>query len=127
VEYPKGKILYREGDIGQTVYLIQAGQIIVENDVPGYGPVTLVTVGPGQLLGWSALFPGRRKVATARVAKPVRAIVINAARLRDACHTDHTLESVVIRNVSEVIADRLKATRQKLIETVTSAQEPPRK
>jgi CRP-like cAMP-binding protein len=77
------------------------------------------TVGLGQLFGWSSLFPPRRKTATARSVTPTRSIVIEANRLRDLFETDHTFESVIMRRVTEVVADRVKATRLQLLSLKT--------
>jgi CRP-like cAMP-binding protein len=112
--FPEGKIVYREGDAGEAIYLIQAGEVVIEMPVgeAGYAPVC--TLGPGQLFGWSALFPGRRKSARARVSKPAQVIAINTDRLRDLFRSDHRLESIINQRITEVVADRIKSTRREL-------------
>jgi CRP-like cAMP-binding protein len=112
--FPVGEIVYREGDTGQAIYLIQAGEVVIEmlGGEAGYAPVC--TLGPGQLFGWSALFPGRRKTARARVTKPARVIVINTDRLRDLFQSDHRFESIITQRIIEVVADRVKSTRRDL-------------
>jgi CRP-like cAMP-binding protein len=112
--FPEGKIVYREGDAGEAIYLIQAGEVVIEMPVgeARYAPVC--TLGPGQLFGWSALFPDRRKSARARVTKPARVIVIKANRLHDLFQSDHGLEHVINQRITEVVADRVKSTRREL-------------
>jgi CRP-like cAMP-binding protein len=119
-EFPADEIIYREGDFGQAIYLIQAGEVVIEMDVPDYGWVTLLSIGPGHLFGWSSLFPLRRKMARARVLNPIRAIVIDANQLRDLFRTDHELERAIMNRIAVVIADRVRTSRMQLAQTLAS-------
>jgi CRP/FNR family cyclic AMP-dependent transcriptional regulator len=112
--FPAGAIVYREGDTGQAIYLIRAGEVVIEMPVGAAGYAPVCTLGPGQLFGWSALFPERRKTARARVTRPVRVIVINTNRLRELCQSDHRFESIITQRIIEVVADRVKSTRREL-------------
>jgi CRP-like cAMP-binding protein len=115
VNFAEDQIIYREGDLGEAIYFIEDGQVVIEMNLPGSSsPATMYSVGPGQLFGWSALFPPRRKQARARAVVPTHAIAVNAAGLREAFQADQALENAIIQRVSEVIADRLATIRQQL-------------
>jgi CRP-like cAMP-binding protein len=116
VSFGEGDMVFREGDIGQTLYLIQEGQVAVEVYLPGQGPVTILTVGPGQLLGWSSLFATQRKTASGRVVKPTKALALEADELLQMCQTDHELGCKLAWRIAELIAGRLKATRLQLLD-----------
>lgn len=115
VEFLEGEIIYCRGDRGKAIYLIEEGEIIIETDVPGQGPVTLNILGPGQFFGWSSLFPPEQKMASTRALKPTRAIAINASQLRAAWQMDHFLEYAIIRRAGRDMVDRIKTTRQQLV------------
>ena len=66
-EFPDGEIIYREGETGEAIYLVQAGKVVIEMAAAADNMITLFTIGPGQLFGWSSLFTARRKQARARV------------------------------------------------------------
>jgi len=117
VTFAKDQIIYREGDLGEAIYFIEDGQVVIEMSVPDSPPVMMYPVSPGQLFGWSALFPPRRKQARARAVVLTHVIAINAARLREAFKADQSLENAMIQRVNEVIADRLAVTRQQLAST----------
>jgi len=123
VTFSEGATVFREGDASELVYLIEEGEVAVEIQVPGHGQVQVLTVGPGQLLGWSSLFPPRRKTAGGRALTPTRAIAINSEELRNLLDSDHELGYAIMWRVAEVIADRLKATRMHLVDLLT----PPKK
>ena len=121
VKFAKDQIIYHEGDLGDAIYFIKDGQVVIEMRVPDMSnPVTLYTLGPGELFGWSALFPPRRKQARARAVVPTQIIAINAARLREAFRADRGLENAITRCVTEVIADRMSTTRHQLARMVQS-------
>jgi SulP family sulfate permease len=121
MEFAEGEIVYREGDIGEAIYLIQSGEVVIETplDEARYAPVC--ALGPGQLFGWSALFPGWRKSARARVTQAAQVIALAAARLRALFRSDHRLERVINQRITEVVADRLKSTRRELAKTLAAA------
>lgn len=123
VEFAEGETIFREGDLGETLYLIQDGLVAVDTHVPGRGRVRILTVAAGQLLGWSSLFSPMHKTATARVVTPTRALAFDATQLREMCQADYELGCALGWRVAEVIAGRLKATRMQLLDMFAPAGE----
>jgi len=119
-QFEEGTIIYREGDVGKAVYLILEGEVAVEMEVVDYGPVTLFTLGPGQLFGWSSLFPTRRKQARARVVQPTQVIAINASQLRTLFRADHEMERAVMDCMTHVVVDRVRGARLELAKTLAA-------
>ncbi len=120
VEFEAGKLIYKRGDAGQAVYLLEEGEVVIEMDVPGYGLMVMNTLGPGDFFGWSSLFPSERKMAYTRASKQAKAIAFDAGMLREICKSDHEFEYAVVRRAAESTANRIKANRQQLISMVTS-------
>ena len=122
MEFEEGTIIYRAGEVGQAIYLILEGEVAVEMEVVDYGPVTLFVLEPGQLFGWSSLFPTRRKQARARVVQPTRVIAINASCLRDMFRADHEMEREVMDCMTEVVVDRVRGARLELAKLMVAEQ-----
>ena len=116
VTFSEGSTIFREGDVSELVYLIEEGQVSLVTQVPGHGQVTILPLGPGQLLGWSSLFPPQRKSAGAQTMEPTRVIAINATQLRELCQTDHSLGNSIMWRVAEIISTRLRAARTQLLD-----------
>ena len=116
VTFTEGAAIFKEGDISELVYLIEEGQVTLVTQVPGHGQVTILTVGPGELLGWSSLFPPERKTAGAIAQDATRAIAINATKLRELSQTEPELGNKIMWSVAEVISNRLRAAREKLLD-----------
>jgi CRP/FNR family cyclic AMP-dependent transcriptional regulator len=116
VTFSEGATIFREGDVSELVYLVQEGEVSIVTQVPGHGMVTMLKLGPGQLLGWSSLFPPERKTAGAITNEPTRLIAINARKLREIAQTDHELGNSIMWRVAGVISDRLRAARTQLMD-----------
>ena len=116
VEFEANKSIYRRGDTGHAVYLVESGKVVIEIDVPNQGLVVMNVVEPGGFFGWSSLFPSERKMAWTRTAEHTYAIAFNAAQLREACTRDHALEYAIVRRAARSTASRIQANRQQLID-----------
>jgi CRP-like cAMP-binding protein len=77
--------------------------------------VVLETIGMGELLGWSWLFPPYRWAFGAVAATPVEAFEFDAPAVRAACAADAVLGYEFSHRISRVLAKRLQATRIRLI------------
>ncbi|MDR7523343.1 MAG: Crp/Fnr family transcriptional regulator [Armatimonadota bacterium] len=111
------QVIFREGEPDDRLYLVVEGLVALETYIPGRGRTTILTVGPHEILGWSAAVPGvEKKTAGARALLATRAIAFDAAALHQACEADHDLGYQVYRILAQVIASRLKATRLQLLD-----------
>jgi CRP-like cAMP-binding protein len=118
VSFETGDVIFSEGEPANRFFLIQSGSVALESD-PGIGEtVHLQTIGAGEVLGWSWLFPPYYWHFAARAVEPTRAIFLYGARLRELCETDHHLGYDLMKRTTEVVIQRLQATREKLLEVV---------
>jgi CRP-like cAMP-binding protein len=114
VEFSTGEIIYRKGEFGQALYLIEQGEVVIETEVIGQGYVSVNRLGPGEFFGWSSLFPPERKMSQTRAVKPTQALVFQAERLRLAMQSDHNLEYAITRRAGKAMTDRIKDIRRQL-------------
>ena len=108
--------MFREGDCDSVLYVVEEGRVAIEITIPGRGRVTILTVGPGEVFGWSSLFFQRPKTASARTVEPTRALALDAVRLRALCDADTRLGYLLTRRILDVVSERLKATRMQLLD-----------
>ena len=83
---------------------------------PGAGPVTLETLGPGEILGWSWLVPPYRSAFGARALDAVHVIALDGACLRGKCERDPALGFDLLKVVATVFVRRLEETRMRLLD-----------
>jgi len=111
-----GVTVFREGDLDSNLYVVEEGRVAIEIAVPGRERLTILTVGPGEVFGWSSLFLQRAKTASARTVEPTRAVVLAADPLREICDADPRLGYLLTRRILDVVSERLKATRIQLLD-----------
>lgn len=115
-EWAGGAIVFREGTECEELFLVVAGEVALDMHVPSRGAVRILTVGAGEMLGWSALIGNGRMTATATVVQPVSVIAIPGPALRSLCETNHDLGYQVMRTMAVALSRRLLATRLQLLD-----------
>jgi CRP-like cAMP-binding protein len=117
VEFPAGKSIFREGQLANRFYLILEGEIALESSAreKDGDPDLIQTIGAGEVLGWSWLFPPYFWRFDARAVKPTKAIFIYGTRVRELCESDHDLGYELMKRTAEVVIGRLQATRRQLL------------
>jgi CRP-like cAMP-binding protein len=116
VELRPGQLLFREGDPADAFYLIQEGAIALETHEPGHPAVHVQTLGGGEVIGWSWLFPPFSWHFSARAIEPTRAFVCSGARLLVTCEENHDFGYEMMKRVSQIVIRRLQATRKHLLD-----------
>jgi CRP/FNR family transcriptional regulator, cyclic AMP receptor protein len=116
VHFPERHVIIREGDPANEFYFVREGLVAVELLIPGRGPTTIQTVAGGEILGWSWVSPPYRWHFGARTIERTRALVFDAACLRDKCEQDHDLGYELLSRFVSIISERLDATRLQLLD-----------
>jgi CRP/FNR family transcriptional regulator, cyclic AMP receptor protein len=116
VRFLEGEYLFHEGDAAETFWVIRHGSIALEAFVPARGPVTIETIEPGEVLGWSWLFPPYRWHFDARAVSLVRATAFDGVCLRDKCDADPALGYLLMGRFAQVLRERLRWTRLRLLD-----------
>lgn len=84
--FKKGEIVLREGDFANRFYLIKKGKVTLESSI-GLGETEVLdTICPGDLLGWSWMFPPHVWHFTARAVEATTAIFFYGTILRERPH-----------------------------------------
>ena len=122
---PSRARLLREGDETKELSILVSGRVALTEHVGGRGSVTLMTVEPGDIFGWSALISPFRATSTVVSLEPVTVVAIDGARLRGEVHSDCELAAGIYPKLLEALARRLGATRHQLLDLYGSEQTEP--
>ena len=116
--FTAGQQIFQTGETANRFYLIENGSVALEAVSIGDSPVLIETVGAGDLLGWSWLFPPYHWHFDARALEPTTAIFFYGTVLREYCERDPALGYELFKRMSEVMIRRLQAARSKLSEAM---------
>jgi CRP/FNR family transcriptional regulator, cyclic AMP receptor protein len=115
-EFKTGERILQEGGPANRFYLLLDGLVKLESTVSDGEPVHIQTLGRGDVLGWSWLFPPYYWHFDARAVAPTKAIFFYGTRLRELCEENHDFGYALMQRVSEIVIKRLQATRRELAE-----------
>ncbi len=116
VNIAAGKPIFREGDASQDVYLIIEGSVSLEICAPGIGCRRILTLGGGDLLGWSSVLAQSRLSATARALTATRAVQIPGSQIITLCEHNPRFGYEFMRRTALALAKRLNAARLQLLD-----------
>jgi len=122
VHFHAHEAIFREGTQAERFYLIRSGKVAIEVFAPGQGALTIQTLGAGEVLGWSWLFPPYRWNFDARAVEETRAFALDGQCLRAKCEVDHDLGYELMKRFSQVMIERLRATRLQLLDIYGAGQ-----
>ena len=114
--FNEGTYLFHEGDPANSFYLVRSGSVALEVVGAPQGPVIIQTIGPGEVLGLSWLFPPYRMEFDARAVDTVVAHVFDGACLRGKADADPRLGYELMKRFSQDVHERLQATRLQILD-----------
>ncbi len=112
--FEAGELIVRAGEIAAHFFVIAEGSVVLESVAPNRNPVPIQVVGPGEVFGWSWLFPPFLWHFRARAIEGTRVIVLDRAKPLTLCETIPSLGYELMLRVTNVVIQRLQAMRKQI-------------
>jgi CRP/FNR family transcriptional regulator, cyclic AMP receptor protein len=105
-----GETVFREGDAGDTCYVIRTGLVRVTRDHSDGRAITLAELRPGDMFGELAMFGGETRSASVEALEDTTAVALLAPDMRRLLmqHPDLAV------NMLKWLADRLRAANERI-------------
>ncbi|EFL35763.1 regulator protein [Streptomyces viridochromogenes DSM 40736] len=116
VSFDAGTRLFEEGRRADRFWIVRTGTVVLDMRVPGRRAAVVETLGHGELVGWSWHFAPYVWHLGAEAMSPVRAYEFDAEAVRALCARDPEFGCAVASWVGRVVADRLHASRARLLD-----------
>jgi CRP/FNR family transcriptional regulator len=110
--WDRGEMIFREGDVGDTCYLIRSGAILLTREHQDGRMVALAELRAGQLFGELAMFRGERRSATAEVIEPASALALLASDMQRLVRRNPDLALKLLAS----LAERVSRTNERLLQ-----------
>jgi CRP/FNR family cyclic AMP-dependent transcriptional regulator len=120
---PSGHRFFEEGGRAEHLWLIRTGCIALDLHVSGRSPLIIETIVGGQLIGLSWISAPYEWQYGAEAIETTEAFRFGTAALTGLCDDDPELGYQVTRRLMEVVAERLHATRIRLIDVYASPRQ----
>lgn len=110
------QVVFREGGVNHMLYLVVDGRLALEMLIPGRGASRILTIGPGEMCGWSALLGEGKMTATALATQNTKVVAIAGDQLRQLCDDNRDFGFHLMRQMAFALSSRLIATRLQLLD-----------
>lgn len=123
VAFAAGERIFAEGEPAERFWVIRRGRVALEVVSPGAGELTIETLGPGSVLGWSWLAPPYRWRFDAVCREGTGAVVFDVACLRARMESNPLVGYQLMSRFLPIMVDRLQATRLRVLDLYRSPAE----
>ncbi len=103
-DLPKGTVLFREGEPGKEMYVLQSGKIAISKKVRDVEKV-LAILGPGEFFGEMAIISNKPRNATATVEEDAKLLVIDPKTFEGMIRGNTEIAVRMIKKLADRLSD----------------------
>lgn len=120
--FAAGELVFREGEAGSSMYIIESGQILLCAIGAGSGPlVRLVRLGRGDFFGETTLIEMQPRPFTARVDQAARLLELSNVDLYRLYREDVKAYVMVLQNINRELCRRLRRSDSRIAAMAAAA------
>lgn len=117
--YQEHDIIIAEGDeANKDLYAIVEGTVVAAIETQNEDKANINVIREGQIFGELSLISDQRRSASIKATSNVSILCISKDRFETAIQTNHHLGMIIYRNISQVLADRIRKTNKMLKHTI---------
>lgn len=116
IQQPPGTWLFREGEEQPHVYFLLSGRVDLSMTVPGRGTQRVLTLGPGEMIAWSAVVGNGTMTCSAVCLDQCRLVAVRAQQIEAAIAEDSKFGFEFMKMMAVALSQRLLATRLQLLD-----------
>ncbi len=116
VSMPAGHRLFDEGAPAEKCWLLTAGQVALDLNMPGRVNLVVETLGSGDVIGFSWLSPPHEWQFGAETVEPTEAFELDGAAVMALCDSHPELGYQLALRMLAAAVQRLQATRIRLLD-----------
>jgi CRP-like cAMP-binding protein len=106
-EYLAGEVIFDQGEEGQAIYIVLAGEVLISRQAEG-GEAEIARLGVGTFFGELALLDNAPRMAQARAATPCKLAVFFRDDFLGLLDTHGRIASKIARQLARHIGRRLR-------------------
>jgi CRP/FNR family cyclic AMP-dependent transcriptional regulator len=110
--WDRGEVIFREGDEGDTCYLLRSGAVVLTREHQDGRMVALAELRAGALFGELAMFRGETRSATAEAVEPTSAVALLSGDVQRCMRRNPELALKLLAG----LAERVSRTNERLLQ-----------
>lgn len=111
-----GAVLFKEGEMGRTMYVLREGEVEVQRTSREGVQVPIVALGPGECFGEMTLIELQPRSATVTAKKPSTVYSLTNRDLYDLYRADNYAYVILLQNLCRMLSRRLRKADGRICE-----------
>jgi CRP/FNR family cyclic AMP-dependent transcriptional regulator len=103
---PPAMAIFAQGSPAIYLYIVVAGEVLVEFKPYDAPPMVIARVKPGGVFGWSAALGNQAYTSGAMSTTYTQVLRVQGEDLRDLCENNQDIADIILRRLADVIAER---------------------
>jgi CRP/FNR family transcriptional regulator len=103
--YDRGETVFAEGGPGNSLFIVESGEVRIVKEVTDGQALTLAVHGPGRMFGELALLDGKPRSATAIAVNPTKCIVVYRDEFLNLLESEPQALRAVLASLSGMIRE----------------------
>lgn len=122
VDVPPGTYLFREGDLGDAMYVVLQGDIEIEKASKNGSEVRVAVLGPSDWFGEMSIIDVQKRSATVMAASPATLIRITPGDLDRLYRSDVKTYALIVLNIAREMSRRLRVADAMMADMVANPE-----
>lgn len=120
-----GEVIFNEGELGRTMYVLREGEVEVTRKNAGGKFVPIVSLGPGETFGEMTLVELQPRSATVTVTKKAKTWSLTNMDLYNLYREDNFAFVIVLQNICRMLSRRLRKADSRIVDFITALKARP--
>jgi CRP/FNR family cyclic AMP-dependent transcriptional regulator len=116
--WERGEVVFREGDPGDTCYLIKSGAVLLTREHQDGRVVAIAECRSGSMFGELAMFRGETRSATAEAIEPTEAVALLAPDMTRLIRSNPDIANELLAALAERVSRTTERLMQQSFQTV---------
>ncbi len=119
--YEGGHVIFSEGDIGDTFYMLKRGKVLLEQRISNKVRVSVGSIKPGYSFGWSAMLGGEESYTLEAIcAEECEVFSISKEAIKQLLDDDHSMGYYLMQRILVVVKKRLDRRTEQFLRVITA-------
>ncbi len=117
----EGNVIFREGDLGVTFYMLKRGKVLLEQKISDKIRVSVGSIKPGYSFGWSAMLGVEESYTLEAIcAEECEVFSISRGAIKRLLDDDHSMGFHLMQRILVVVKSRLDRRTEQFLRVITA-------
>ena len=118
--FEEGSVIFREGDLGVTFYMLKRGKVLLEQKISDKVRVSVGSIKPGYSFGWSAMLGGEEPYTLEAICvEECEVFSIRKEAIKRLLDDDHSMGYYLMQRILAVVKKRLDRRTEQFLRVIS--------